>query len=504
MKRRILCLALTVFLFCSGCGQANGPLQESPPVQSPQQTESPSVPEVSPPAEQIPSEQEPMDSHLKDYLSEPNIMETPVREYGESASLILMEQDLMVRILYPVGGLTQLDQEIEQWALDTMEYYRAESNGSSADGDAAELTVEYCSYLVQGKIAGVKLSGVYDRPYLAHPVDVSASFNADLETGGLLGLTDVLLPGGEETLRKMVVEQAGVDASQVDENLLNHWLLTPDGLEITLVRGEYLPMSEGTVTLLYPYGELEGIFAMPGGIAQPTPTPEPPVEVTPEPTPALPTQPPVQVTPSTDIDPDKPMLALTFDDGPSAHTERLLDAFAAHGGKGTFYVVGNMIDNRPNALRRMAAEGHEIGGHSWNHRQLTKLSREDLTDQIMSTRAKIYDVTGVDPTTMRPPYGSYNDLVKEVTAQLGIAMINWSVDTLDWKYKDADTVYNTIMDQAKDGAIILCHDLHKTTVEAMERAIPALIAEGYQLVTVSELLAGSGKTVQAGAVYFKG
>ena len=79
-----------------------------------------------------------MDSHLKDYLSEPNIMETPVREYGESASLILMEQDLMVRILYPVGGLTQLDQEIEQWALDTMEYYRAESNGSSADGDAAE------------------------------------------------------------------------------------------------------------------------------------------------------------------------------------------------------------------------------------------------------------------------------------------------------------------------------------------------------------------------------
>ena len=197
------------------------------------------------------------------------------------------------------------------------------------------------------------------------------------------------------------------------------------------------------------------------------------------------------------------MLALTFDDGPSTHTERLLDAFAAHGGKGTFYVVGNMISNRPDTLKRMSEEGHEIGGHSWDHRQLTKLSTEDLTDQIMNTRAKIYDITGLDAVTMRPPYGSYNDQVKEVCKELGIVMVNWSVDTLDWKYKDADTVYNAVMKDAKDGAIILCHDLHKTTVAAMERAIPDLIAQGYQLVTVSELLSCSEKTITPGSVYFK-
>jgi len=504
VKHRFLCLLLTLALLCSGCSRTDAPPQDTPPVQKPQQSETPAVPESSPPAEETPSGQEPIDPVLEEFLSKPNIMDTPVRDYGESASLLLLGTDLMVRILYPVGGLTQLDQEIEQWALDTMEYYQAESVGSGTDTDAAELTVEYSSYRVKDQLVGVKLFGVYDRPYLAHPIDVSASFNADLETGELLALTDVLLPGGEEKLRKMVMEQAGVKGNEADENLLNHWLVTPDGLEITLVRGEYLPMSDGTVTLLYSYEELEGIFVLPGSEPKPTPAPEPSVEVTPEPTPTVIPQPPVEVTPPPDIDPDKPMLALTFDDGPSAHTERLLDVFAAHGGKGTFYVVGNMIDNRPNALRRMAAEGHEIGGHSWNHRQLTKLGREDLTDQIMSTRAKIYEVTGVDPATMRPPYGSYNDLVKEVTAELGITMINWSVDTLDWKHKDADTVYNAIMDQAKDGAIILCHDLHRTTVDAMERAIPALIAEGYQLVTVSELLSSSGKTVQAGAVYFKG
>ena len=105
-------------------------------------------------------------------------------------------------------------------------------------------------------------------------------------------------------------------------------------------------------------------------------------------------------------------------------------------------------------------------------------------------------------TTMRPPYGSCNDQVKANAGELGIALINWSVDTLDWKYKNADTVYQAVMDGAKDGAIILCHDLHKTTVDAMEQAIPALIAEGYQLVTVTELLTSDGGTINAGKLYY--
>lgn len=486
MKRNLLCLLLFLSVLCAGCAQqqSGSPITESATgsTQTAEKSQQDSLPASV------------VDPLLEHYLSELDILETPFREYGESVSHIQMTEDFVARILYPKGDLEQLDQVVESWVLDTAAYYESESVGSSADGDPAELTVDYSSYLVNEALVGVKLSGVFERPYLAHPVDVSASFNASKETGKLLTLADLLVPDSDDTLRNMVIQDAGIDGDIVDEHLLDHWLLTSDGLEITLVRGDYLPMSDGTVALLYPYEELDGIISLSGISIQEPEQSAPPHGEEPE----------IGEAPQgPSVDPNKPMLALTFDDGPSAHTERLLDAFAAHGGKGTFYVVGNMLDGRPDTLRRMAAEGHEIGGHSWNHRQLTKLGKEELTDQLMSTRAKIYDITGVDATTMRPPYGSCNDQVKTTAGELGIALINWSVDTLDWKYKNADTVYTAVMDGAKDGAIILCHDLHKTTVDAMERAIPALIAEGYQLVTVSELLTSSGGAINAGSLYFK-
>lgn len=488
MKKRILCLFIILALFCTGCTQ----LQKI--MESPQSSEN-AITEVPDKAE-CPGESEdeayvvPL---LTDYLTDLDDLEVPVREYGESTSHMQMEEDFVSRILYPKGDVESLDTAVEEWVQQTAAYYQSESIGSHVDGDSAELTVEYSSHLINNSLVSVKLSGIYDRPYLAHPIDIFASFNASKDTGELLSLEDFLLPDGKDALQNMVTEYAGVKEELIDENLLRHWLLTPAGLEITLVRGDYLPMSDGSVTLVYPYEELEGIFSL----TYPTST-----EV------SEPDVPQAEVTENTGtqasvVDTSKPMLALTFDDGPSAHTERLLDAFATHGGKGTFYVVGNMLDGRADTLRRMVADGHEIGGHSWNHRQLTKIGAKELTDQFMSTRAKIYSITGVDATTMRPPYGSCNDTVKAKAGELGIALINWSVDTLDWKYKNANTVYRAIMDGAKDGAIILCHDLHKTTVDALERAIPALIAEGYQLVTVNELLTSTGGTVEAGKLYFK-
>jgi len=208
-----------------------------------------------------------------------------------------------------------------------------------------------------------------------------------------------------------------------------------------------------------------------------------------------------QPTPEPEYDPELPMLALTFDDGPSAYTDRLLDYFAQYGGHGTFFVIGQQIDNRSDTVARITEEGHEIGGHSWDHKQLTKLDEYEILEQLRQTRAKIFEYTGVDAKLMRPPYGSFNDQVKTVCAELHVSLINWNVDTLDWQNRNADIVYDTIMRQARDGAIILCHDLHKTTVDAMERVIPALIEQGYQLVTVSQLLTSLGGEIVPGTVY---
>ena len=152
-------------------------------------------------------------------------------------------------------------------------------------------------------------------------------------------------------------------------------------------------------------------------------------------------------------------------------------------------------------IKRIVEDGHEIGGHSWNHKQLTRISDSELNDQLMMTRAKILEVTGYDAKIVRPPYGAYNQNVKAKGEELGITFVNWSIDTLDWKYRNANTVYNHIMKYANDGAIVLCHDLHKTTVDAMEMAIPKLIESGYQLVTVSELLTSTGQPLTPGMLY---
>lgn len=435
------------------------------------------------------------DALLEEYLSNPDILRTPVREYGESTAFIQLEEDLGVRIAYPETKLAALNEAIENWITDTVSYFESESTTTTDTKESAELTVDYDSYLT-GNIVSVKFSGLFDKPYSAHPFDIIATFHADITTGKLIYLDDILASGGREVLQRMVIKNGGIEDEVIDEHLLDLWTLNSDGLEIILERGDYLPMSEGTVILHYSYDEVKDILLLPvENAATATETEELTETERMENT--------EQNLSATTIDPDKPMVALTFDDGPSKHTARLLDIFATHGGKGTFFVIGNLIDSRADTVKRMSDEGHEVAGHSWNHRQLTKLTSDELTDQLMTTRAKICEVTGVDSTVIRPPYGAFNSDVKKICSNLGIVMVNWSVDTLDWKNKNADMVYNAIMSDVKDGDIILCHDLHATTVDAMERVIPDLIEKGYQLVTVSELLSYGDEEVCAGEVYNK-
>lgn len=495
MKKNILYLLVILCLIFSGCGKENAEnlIEESATTEETFDT----VEETTQEAEKETTLEVVEDLMLEDYLNEYHLLESPVREYGEEAGFIQMEDDMVVHILYPEGEIVALNKAIEDWVTETVAYYQEESIGSSEYGDSAELTAEYDSYVVNDEIVSIKMTGFYDRPYLAHPVDIIATFHVNMQTGELITLEEVLLPDGAKLLREKVIEDASIPEENVDEKLLDFWTLKNEGLEIILERGDYLSMSEGTVTLLYAYDEITDIFSF---------QEERNVENIPEDEgeQTIPGQEITDNLNASEIDPEKPMIALTFDDGPSKHTARLLDAFTTHGGKGTFFVVGNLLDGRTEVIQRMALEGHEIAGHSWNHRQLTKLTVEELTDQLMSTRAKIYEITGVDSISIRPPYGSYNDQVKSVCQNLGIHMVNWSVDTLDWKYKDANKIYDTIMSEVKDGDIILCHDLHGTTVDAMERVIPDLIAKGYQLVTVSELLSYSGKEISAGSVYNKG
>ncbi|MBQ6554095.1 MAG: polysaccharide deacetylase family protein [Firmicutes bacterium] len=186
-----------------------------------------------------------------------------------------------------------------------------------------------------------------------------------------------------------------------------------------------------------------------------------------------------------DIDPDKPMVAITFDDGPrEGNTEQILEALDAVDGRATFFMVGTNVENYPDTVRAVAEQGSEIANHSYNHPQLTTLGTDGAMNQINKTNDLIYNAAGVRPTIGRPPYGSING---DIIAASGMEWFNWSVDTLDWKSRNADAVCDVILSEVGDRDVILMHDIHDSTVEAAVRIIPKLHEMCYQLVTISEL-----------------
>lgn len=186
-------------------------------------------------------------------------------------------------------------------------------------------------------------------------------------------------------------------------------------------------------------------------------------------------------------------VALTFDDGPGRHTGRLLDSLKASNTKATFFVLGQATTTRPALVRLAAQEGHVVASHGWDHRQFTRLGAAAQRDQIRRTASAIVRAGAPAPTLFRPPYGAYN----ATTRALGVPLVLWNVDPLDWKYRSAPTVTRKVLAQVRPGSIVLLHDIHGSTVDAVPGIISQLKARGYTLVTVPELLGSP----QPGRVY---
>ncbi len=188
------------------------------------------------------------------------------------------------------------------------------------------------------------------------------------------------------------------------------------------------------------------------------------------------------------IDPYAPMVALTFDDGPhELYSQQILDVLEQYHAVATFFEVGYNARLYPDILRRMADLGCEIASHSNAHHDLTTLSRDAMLTDLAKLDQIIYDATGITPTLVRPPYGAVNSMVKY---ESGRAMILWTVDTKDWYHRDAQVLIEYFQNYGNlDGEVVLMHSIHASTAEAMATVVPWLIEQGYQLVTVSELMA---------------
>lgn len=193
------------------------------------------------------------------------------------------------------------------------------------------------------------------------------------------------------------------------------------------------------------------------------------------------------------------LMAITFDDGPGDYTLDLLDALAQRGVKATFFITGSRVSAYPGVLDAIAAGGHQLANHTHNHKNLNTLTAEQVSKEVNATRDLLVAAGGEQTYYVRAPYGNANNTVKSA---VDAPLIYWSVDPEDWKYRNADTVYNNIVKNAYDGCIILCHDVYKTTVNGALRAIDTLQSQGYEFVTVEQLLTRRGITPENGVVYY--
>lgn len=198
------------------------------------------------------------------------------------------------------------------------------------------------------------------------------------------------------------------------------------------------------------------------------------------------------------LDKNKKAIAFTFDDGPSNYDKEIIDILVDGHAKATFFMVGNRVNNFSSSILKMVENDMELGNHTYDHKSLTGLSDANILKEINDTNALIKNISGQDVKLFRPSFGATN---RRVSLASGMPSILWSVDTLDWKTRNADKVLEHILNDSEDGSIVLMHSLYPSTVEAVRRSLPELYKRGFQVVSVGELFELKNKEIEIGKSY---
>lgn len=453
---------------------------------------------------------EPIDDSL---FYEPEIRQAVI-EYGavnvlkNNGSLVRpLENNFHVFISYPQAGhLT--DEIIRTWALELFAYlsYGFDSVLTGDPGAIGEANVQFDSFLVDNRYAGIDLRGWYTFILSPDSYDIAQTFNIDLsrmiflETEDIFDLSQidyVLALLSEALVARYPRTRDYLD--NMDESWLRHSVIKSDGIGVTIKRGEFFPTDIPTISVTLPYRQLGQALLIRNQL---------PLLEMPPADPAF--APPVfvseyeipEVSPQRGVDATRPMVAITFDDGPSQYMDEILDLLEEFGVRATFSLIGNITHTQRDAIVRASIMGNEIIGHSWDHRNLAKLSSDDVRRQIVDTNDAIVAVTGVSPRFFRPPYGVVNETIRAVATDLELTIVNWSVDPEDWNTRDVEEIIDYVLMNVGDGDIILAHQMYRSTLDAFSVIIPELMSNGFQFVTVTELMQFSGVRIVPGEVIF--
>ena len=337
----------------------------------------------------------------------------------------------------------------------------------------------------------------------AHPASMTQFWTFDKKSGEVVSLTDfteqsdeaaeAIISAAKNSISQTIKQrqQPEIDLNEIiNKEALSNFIITNDGnaLAWPLGQASLLPSSYGELTITVPISSVSKYLQNPTArkLANIPKPPEPKPE--PAPAPAAPTPAPTT---------GNKVIALTFDDGPGPYTAHLLDILDQYGAKATFFLIGSKVSGQASVVRSIQARGHQLGNHSWSHPELPKLSVDQIAGEIDQTNNAIKQAVGTKPNIIRPPYGAFNRAVLEQFRQRGMSAVVWSVDTRDWADRNSEIVCSRAVAGARNGAVILMHDIHPTSVNAVPCILNSLKQQGYSFVTVQNLIGD----MTPGAVY---
>ena len=322
----------------------------------------------------------------------------------------------------------------------------------------------------------------------AHPASMTQFWTFDKKSGEVVGLADfteqsdeaaeAIISAAKDNISQIIKQrqQPEIDLNEIiNKEALSNFIITNNGNSLAWPLGQasLLPSSYGELTITVPISSVSKYLQNPtarkfANIPKPAEKPKP--------APATPT--PIVANKT---------IALTFDDGPGPYTEKLLDILDKYDAKATFFLIGSKVSGQASVVRNIQARGHQLGNHSWSHPELPKLSVDQIAGEIDRTNEAIRQATGVKPSILRPPYGAVNGVVLEQLRLRNMSSILWSVDTRDWADRNSQIVCSRAVAGARPGAVILMHDIHQTSVNAVPCILSSLKQQGYSFVTIQRL-----------------
>ena len=431
------------------------------------------------------------------------------KDLGEIESIIEYGNNGLVGVHYPLFDKTNIDKINKNLVSGYINDFKntLDQETLAQEDHKSELSIDYEIYQAPSNIISIVFNVQEDSSYMAHPIVSTDTKSYDLTKDTEVKLDDIMEGDYLKYISKLSKDyftnhetyKDGIDSSLFHEGIYpslenySEYILEEDKIIFIFAKYQILSGNYGMPTMEIPYLDLkdyikvELLEAFTKGetlISEDIDFEKPLVNIN---------------LPKRNLDPNKPMIALSFDDGPNKKTTiPILDVLKEHDSAATFFILGNRVSDNADILKRMLEEGSEIGNHSYNHKELTKLSTDGVKEQISKTQEAVMEATGVKPKLMRPTYGSFDDKLKSL---VDMPLILWSVDTEDWKSRDSKKVTNHVLENVKDGDIILMHDIYESTAEATKLLVPKLIDMGYQLVTISELFESKGESLRGGEIY---